>query len=262
MNKDKMIAELADQWKLSGIAEGDTVLVHSSIKRTLMVLRQKGLKPNVQDILDSFLRAVTPNGTLVLPLFNFEFPTTKHFDILNTPSQMGGLTEMARLHTKSVRTGHPIYSFAAIGKEASMFDGVDNISGYGFDSPFAILRQLNGKIASLDLEDRNSMTFYHHVEEMENVNYRYYKNFSGIYVDKKGEQTNKVYKLFVRNIEKKILTELNPAAELMWKEGLYKGERPKQGNGLRTINANQMFDFVTNIIRNNQALGNLYSVGV
>ena len=29
------------------------------------------------------------------------------------------------------------------------------------------------------------MTFYHHVEEINNVDYRYFKKFSGNYIDKK-----------------------------------------------------------------------------
>lgn len=261
MTKDKIIAELSEGWKQSGILAGDTVLIHSSLKRTLQMSSQEGIMITPRDVLDSFSRAVTPSGSVILPLFNFDFPKTKHFDIRSTPSQMGALSEAARLHSPVVRTGHPIYSFAVIGKEAKAFEGVDNISGYGADSPFAILRRLNGKIACLDIEDLNSMTFYHHVEEMECVDYRYFKNFSGTYVDSDGKQTTKVYKLFVRDIERKVLTILNPAGELMWEAGLYKGMRPKQGNGLRTVDANQMFDFVTNIIRTNRALGLLYRIG-
>ena len=60
----------------------------------------------------------------------------------NTKSQMGSLTEAARNHPNSVRTGHPIYSFCAIGKHASKFKMLDNVSGYGADSPFGILRNL------------------------------------------------------------------------------------------------------------------------
>ena len=43
---------------------------------------------------------------------------------------------------------------------------MNNISAYYEESPFAFLARVEGKIASLDLEDQGSMTFYHHVEEM------------------------------------------------------------------------------------------------
>jgi aminoglycoside 3-N-acetyltransferase len=261
MNFSRMIDALADAWNKAGIEAGDTVLVHSNIKRTLMRLRRKGFHVNAQHILDSFLSVVGAQGTLICPLFNFNFSTEKFFDIRHTPSQMGALTEMARQHPNAIRTGHPIYSFAVIGKHAQLFKGVDNMSGYGKDSPFAILRHLNGKIASLDLEDQNSMTFYHHVEEMEQVDYRYFKDFSGRYIDGDGHASVKTYKLYVRNIERKVRTDVNLAGELMWQEGLYKGDRLKEGCGLRTIKATEMYEFVSDLIRHNRALGTLYSLG-
>ncbi|TDA70079.1 MAG: hypothetical protein D9V47_03140 [Clostridia bacterium] len=61
--------------------------------------------------------------------------------------------------------GHPIYSFAVIGALSERFHGVDNFSGNGAGSPFGILCELDGKIAVLDLDDQNSMTFYHHIEQ-------------------------------------------------------------------------------------------------
>lgn len=261
MDFDDFIIELSENWRNSGVHEGDTVLIHSNIKRTLKNARKKGYRVTPQHILDSFIKAVGNTGTVILPLFNFDFPNTKIFDINNTPSQMGVLTEAARLYPDAVRTGHPIYSFAVIGKNSNAFKDVDNESGYGEDSPFAILRELNGKIASLDLDDQSSMTFYHHVEEMMKVNYRYFKEFSGSYTDNNADENNKKYKLFVRDIDNNVLTDVNPAGELMWEAGLYQGDRPKHDTGLRTINANEMYNFVSEIIEKKQALGTLYSIG-
>jgi len=249
---------LAKEWHDAGVMEGDLLLVHSSIKRTITRYADQGIFLSPNDILTSFLIAVGESGTLLLPLFNFDFTTGVPFDISKSASQMGALTEAGRKHPLSVRTGHPIYSFAVIGCEAGNFKNVDNYSGYGSDSPFALLREMNGKIAVLDLPDQNSMTFYHHVEEMHNVSYRYHKEFTGYYTNSNGETELRTYGLFVRNLEKGVLTHVNPAGELMWAEGLYKGNRPKKGSGLRTIKANLMFDFVSNIIASEKAEGLLY----
>lgn len=210
--------------------------------------------------LQSFLDAVGATGTVVFPLFNFGFSNGDPFDIRHTPSKMGKITETARLHPDAVRTRHPIYSFAIIGAAADRFEGVDNRSGYGEDSPFAILRQLNGKIASLDLDDQNSMTFYHHVEEMHQVPYRYMKTFEGPYTDYDGTTESKSYTLYVRNIDQGVQTHVNPTGELLWENGLYTGFGPKQDCGLRVIDANGMFDFVSNIIASGKAEGLLYRV--
>ena len=48
--------------------------------------------------------------------FNFNFKEDKFFDINKTISHMGLLTETARLHPKSERTGHPMYSFVLLVK--------------------------------------------------------------------------------------------------------------------------------------------------
>jgi aminoglycoside 3-N-acetyltransferase len=256
-----IIERLANEWQKSGISQGDTLLIHSSLKRTLKRIIKSGSEISPDVILASFLEAVGSSGTLLLPLFNFDFTKGVAFDYKNTPSQMGILTEVARRHPKAIRTGHPIYSFAVIGNQSEKFREVNNFSGYGEDSPFAILHEMNGKIAVLDLPDQNSMTFYHYIEEMNRVSYRYHKTFTGEYTDLNGCKETRTYGLFVRNIEAGVITHVNPTGELMWEKGLYSGYKPGEGCGLRVVAAQKMFDFVSEIIASGKAKGLLYSIG-
>jgi len=249
-----MNSALAQNWRKCGVNPGDIVLVHSSLKRTLQTYNTTPLA-----VMESFLEAVGPDGTVLFPLFNFDFTKGVPFDIRNTPSQMGALTEAARVHSNALRSGHPIYSFAIIGPQAQHFN-VDNFSGYGPDSPFAILRQLGGKIAVLDLDDQNSMTFYHHIEEMHAVPYRFHKRFTGQYTDANGVTSERTYGLFVRKLEEGVTTDVNRMGDILWEKGLYHGERPKQGIGLRTISANEMYGAVSEVIETGRALGLLYSI--
>lgn len=253
-----LLEKLINDWHNAGIKVGDTVLIHSSLKRTFQRFANKKEPLTIQIILESFKKAVGESGTLLFPLFNFDFTKGITFNIKTTPSQMGSLTEGARLSNGVIRTGHPIYSFAILGAKKSKFIGVNNFSGYGKDSPFAILRELNGKIASLNLTDQNSMTFYHHVEEMNNVKYRYMKEFTGEYTDLDGETKLRTYGIFVRNLEMGVLTHVNPCGKMMWDAGLYSGCRPDEGCGIRVINANDMFNFVSKIIQDGKAKGILY----
>jgi aminoglycoside 3-N-acetyltransferase len=256
-----MLETLQQRWRTSGLEEGDTVLIHSNIKRTLEEYRRNKVDISPSDMLTSFLDVIGDKGTLILPLFNFDFTKGVPFDIRTSESQMGALTEIGRKYNGAVRTGHPIYSFAVIGFKASEFKGIDNVGGYAEDSPFGVLKRLNGKIGSLDLDDQNSMTFYHHVEEAKRVDYRYFKSFTGQYTDSLGDTKNKTYELYVRDIDRGVLTDVNPAGALMWSAGLYKGFRPGEGSGLRLINSRSMFDFVEDLIESGRALGTLYSVG-
>jgi aminoglycoside 3-N-acetyltransferase len=253
------VAHLARQWAAAGVERGDALLLHSNIRRMLLACRRGGRAVSPDEVLDSFLEALGPEGTLLLPLFNFDFTKGVPFDIRHTPSQMGVLTEAGRRRAGAVRTGHPTYSFAAIGAQSERFRGVDNFSAFGEDSPFAILRELDGKIAALDLDEQNSMTFYHHVEELKRVPYRYFKDFTGTYIGWDGVATTRTYRLYVRDLERGVVGEGNPAAEMMWERGLYRGDQPGVGSGLRTIKASDMFEFLSSLIDTGRALGTMYS---
>ena len=250
----KNVERLTSMWRHCGVEPGDVLLVHSSISRTV---RTYQVSP--EEILQSFLDAVGATGTLLLPLFNFDFARGVPFDIRNTPSQMGALTEAGRRHPDALRTGHPIYSFAVIGAQADRFQ-VDNFSGYGPDSPFAILRELNGKIGVLDLLDQDSMTFYHHVEEMHELPYRYHKRFTGAYTDWDGHTTERTYGLFVRDLDQGVETFVHPMGEILWDEGYYQGDRPWVRSGFRVISARRLYDRVAAVIQAGQARNVLYRI--
>lgn len=259
-NADDAVLWLSEQWRLNGVRDGSILLIHSNINRTLRNLKRQGLPASPDVILDSLIAAVGDAGTLLLPLFNFDFTKGLQFDIRSTPSQMGALTEAGRMRSEAVRTGHPIYSFAAIGAQASLFEGIDNVSGYSEESPFGILRRQGGDIAVLDLPDVSSMTFYHHVEEVCAVDYRYYKEFSGPYVDQRGPIADKTYTLFVRDIDRGIETDVDPMGELLWHKGHYSGNRPREGSGMRVISAPILFDETETVIRAGKAEGLLYRI--
>lgn len=260
MNQDRVAQQLSAEWRAAGVGEGDMLLVHSSISRTLRRVKSLYGSACVELVVASLLEAVGEEGTLLFPLFNFDFTKGVPFDIRTTPSQMGVLTETARQWPGAVRTGHPIYSFAIIGKEANSFRGVTNFSGYGADSPFAMLHRARGKIGVIDLPDQQSMTFYHYVEEAFAVPYRYHKIFTGQYVDENGNKENRTFGLFVRNLEQGVQTQVDPMGELLWRKGLYSGCRPRERCGLRVISAEAMFDAVAEVIAQGRAKDLLYRI--
>lgn len=237
------------------IRPGGVLLVHSKITRLVRMAR---VRP--EQIIASLLERVGPAGTLLLPLFNFDFAKGIPFDIRSTPSRMGALTEMGRLWPGAVRTGHPIYSFAAIGQRAELFRDVANRSGYGLDSPFAMIREMNGQIGVIDLPDQESMTFYHHVEEMLGVSYRYHKEFTGLYTDDGGDTAERTFSLFVRDIGQGVCTSVDRMGARLWEKGLYSGEHVGEGSGMRVIDAQALFEETRNVIDDGLANRFLYEV--
>ena len=260
MNSIDILNHLTERWEKSGLKRGDTFLLHSNMKRLLLEFKKKNLKIDLDLIIKSFLNVIGDEGTIIFPFFNFDFVNKNSFCINTSPSRMGALSEYFRKNFSVLRTGHPVYSFGVLGKKKNLFENVDNFSAYSEDSPFGILKNINGKIAILDLDDQSSMTFYHHIEESNNVDWRYFKKFKGTYINKKNKVENKEYAIFVRKIKKNIITFVNPAGELLWKEGLYVGSRPFLNTGLRVIECKQMFDFITNIIQSGKAENILYKI--
>lgn len=258
---DPINNKLIDIWRKSGMASGDTLLLHSSVIDLLAQLRREfKSRTGPKEVLASLLEALGSKGTLVLPLFNFDWPNTGRFDIRTTPSQMGVLSEAGRRHPDAVRTGHPIYSFAAIGHQAKAFAGVNNISGYGADSPFAIVHQLDGRIGVIGLPDQTSMTSYHYVEEQNLVDYRYFKNFPGQYTDATGATHDRTYKLYVRDLDRGVKTDGNRMMDHLWDIGAYVGDKYNEGYGTRTIRFNTMYDEVERMIQRGEAINYLYSI--
>lgn len=258
----RAIDELSSLWSASGVKEGDTVLIHSSLSRTLRRYKDAGIPLTPADAVESFLQAVGSQGTMVFPLWNFDFSRGVPFDIRNTPSQMGALTEAGRFHPQAVRTGHPIYNVAAIGKASREFRGLVNFSGYGEESPFALVHKMKGKVAVLDVVENDSVTFYHYVEEMLNVPYRFHKRFVGDYTDHNGFQSKREFGLFVRFKEPdfEVHITVDPMGELLWEKGLYQGDRPKSGSGLRVIPAETLYNETARVIEEGSAEGLLYTV--
>lgn len=257
---DSTVAFLSEQWSKAGVRSGDLLLLHSNTRGTLIKLKMLGLSMNIESVLDSFLSVLGENGTLLLPLFNFGFCHGETFDLRATPSRMGSLTEAGRLRSSAVRTRNPIYSFAVLGKQRDLFCGVDNFSGYGADSPFGILHRSGGRIAVLDLPDQDSMTFYHYVEESLSVDYRFHKQFTGPYTDFDGVASQRTYNLFVRKTQDGVTTRLDGMEELLWKKGLYSGDRPRTGSGLRVIDARILYDETASVIQQGKARGMLYEI--
>jgi aminoglycoside 3-N-acetyltransferase len=252
-----IVEELAEEWRKSGVCRGDILMIHSSLRRTLQKYQAQDKEISPQIVLESFIEAVGSLGTLLFPLFNYDFTKGIPFDIRHTPSQMGALSEMARLYPRAIRTEHPICSFAVIGAESKRFEHINNYSGWGKDSPFATILEMDGKVALLDCLNA---TMIHHAEEMCEVPYRYHKDFTGKYTDINGETSERTYSFFVRDIENGVINHLYPIKDLLVESGIYKGGQTNSGNFLKVGSARDIFDFVTEVIKSGNTENMFYRI--
>lgn len=228
--------QLVSEFRTIGVQPGDVLLVHSSYKSF------GGVDGGPQTVVDALLEVLGPEGTLIMPTFNFDFNKGQPWDVRSTPSQMGVLTEVARQDPRAKRVFHPIYSFAIIGKHAEYLGGLRYKSSYERDSVFGKLRDLDGKIMVIGLSYTNSMTFFHHIEQMEGVDYRFLKQFTGQVTDWDGTTKTDTFEMLVRDIDKGVITEVNPMGELMEQEGVITVHKIGEAD-VKFMKANEVYAF-------------------
>ena len=250
---------LNEYWNSSKIKEGDSILLHANASRLVKNCLKIDKNFQTNSILRTLLAKIGPTGTIIVPTFSFKSIENKFFDIKKTPSEMGLISELVRKNPVSVRTGHPVYSFAVMGSKKDLFKNVDNEDAFSIYSPFKIIHNMNCKIAIMDLPDSKSMTFYHYIEQMNSVKYRFIKKFSFNYNNLKNEILKKEYSIFVRDLEKKVVTDVDRAGDFLWEQNIYKGDKPKINTGIRVANAKEIFDAISKIIKKNNAIKYLYS---
>ena len=156
-----------------GLCTGDTVLAHSSLRSFGYV------EGGAATVIEALLETVGNSGTVVMPAFSWDNFHDKHgttFDVRNTPSESGRITEEFRRREDALRSSHLCHSVAAIGRHAADITR-ETASAYGEGSAFSVLLQLNAWNLFLGVS-LACCTALHLVEERLRVPYRAYRDFA------------------------------------------------------------------------------------
>lgn len=206
-----------------GIKQGDVVLLTSDITDLYLQCQEHGEQFDPNILLDKFQEAVGEEGTLLIPTYNWGFCQGKTFNYLRTPSKTGAIGNAALRRKDFVRTKHPIYSFAVWGKDAAELCGLDNVESFGVDSPFAYLEKADGKNAFIGSASlRNSFTYIHYIEQKSGASYRFSKTFHSHYVDENGQESERDYAMYVRNLDLDVVCTPDPFVDELYAHGVVK----------------------------------------
>ncbi len=243
MMKKFNTSEFKEAFLELGLQEGDMLMIHSSLLK-FGVPNDVNLEGLSEKIFKILLSVIGENGTMAVPTFNFEYCNGIIFNKQETPSKlMGVFSEYIRKLPESKRSFHPMQSITAVGEKAEFLNENDTVSAFSPEGPFDRLLALNTKVILLGT-DLNSVSMIHWVEEKLKVPYRYWKSFSGIYVDDLISY-QRSYKMFVRSLE------LNPKLNMCYIENQLIREKKIQiynigGSAIRSFNLN---DFVSIAMR-------------
>lgn len=168
---------LIEHLKALGINKRGTLLVHSSFKSIGDV---EGGPDTVLDALSEYMK----DGLLILPTHTWKYidkdnPT---FDVKNSPSNVGILTEKFRKREGVIRSEHPTHSVSALGNEADVV-----VKGeYKHDTPCA-RESVWGKIVDRNAQvlmigvDLTRCTFIHGIEEWVDIQGRMTSSHEKLY---------------------------------------------------------------------------------
>ena len=166
---NKSIVKIKEDLQSMGINKGDDILIHSSFKSL----------GNVEGGIKTFIEAVISHlgdkGTLLIPALSYDpvhamdVPT---FDIKNTPSCVGAITEFFRTYDGVKRSMHPTHSVCAYGYRQDEYikNHYKDDEPVGENSPFRLLPKFGGKVLMLGCGTKSN-TSMHGVEEFSKVPY-------------------------------------------------------------------------------------------
>jgi aminoglycoside 3-N-acetyltransferase len=191
VTKSKILEKLNEV----GVQKGDAIYVASFVS----IL---GNGSNLLgDATEALLEAVGENGTVVMPVFNWDYCSGAVFDPLKTPSQTGVLTEHFRKHPGVLRSYTPPWcTFAVAGNKANEITAVKGTSSFGPDGILQYLYDLNAKYVLIGCSYNEGAVHVHWLEERYGVPYRYWKRFVGS-VRLNGEIQSNVSYMYARQLD-------------------------------------------------------------
>lgn len=254
MNKmfDNLIATLENV----GIKKGDVLYVSSDINVLIYgAISNKYINDfNEEDILlndfvDTLYDTVGDNGTILFPVFSWDFCRGKGFDYYKTKGEVGALSNWVLKNRKDfVRTQHALYSFMVKGKMAKDFANMSYQDAWGQASIFTYFKDHNSKQLLFNIEAFQGLTFGHYVEQCVDVPYRHPKYFIDKYKDANGMEEVRMYSMYVRDIDissacgiyNKFLIDNNVAKQTEW-----------QNNKLTVVELGKSYPIIENDMLNN-----------
>lgn len=170
------VDSIVDDLTRLGVEAGEVVIVHSSLSALGWVAG------GAQAVVEALLRSVGPSGTLVMPTqsgqlsdpANWSQPPVPAdwiepiraglpaYDPSLTPTRsMGEIVECFRRHPATIRSPHPLVSFAANGPAAHQIVGEHPLTpALGETSPLARLYDLDARVLLLGVGHANNTSLH------------------------------------------------------------------------------------------------------
>ena len=240
------VCDLLDALRELGIRRGDTICVHSQIYS----LGKAGMLRNdyLNMILKVLKEAVGENGTIIMPAFSYSFCDKQIFDVQESKSTVGILTEFFRNSEGVSRTVHPIFSFSVWGRRKKEFLNI-GLDAFSMDSVYGKMIQGNDKMVLLGAD--KGYTIYYLAEESVGVSHRFFKYFSGIVRDGEKEYDMTV-PYYVRHLDKRSEEDPQKVSEYLLKKGI-EARVPFGWGNISSFQCKNMYESIVEKIKEDES---------
>jgi len=243
-NKNIYCSDIIDSFKKAGLQEGDTIFVHSDIS-VFGKLKTTDRGFFLEALIDAIKETVGVSGTIIMPTFTYSFCKNETYDVRNSKSDVGTLSEFFRKQSDVIRTNHPIFSVAIWGKNKSKYIDIGR-DCFDNSSIFGKLHKDKAKIVFFGAPF-NSCTYIHHIEQMMPIKYRYFKTFKGKIKMDDNEYEDE-YTYFVRHLDKNVILDTTKLERYLLNNNLMK--QAILGNGeILVIDSDLLFDEGTKMLK-------------
>jgi aminoglycoside 3-N-acetyltransferase len=226
--------QLEDDFRKAGIKSGDIILVHSSLSKIGHLI------DGPKTFVDALINVVGEKGTILMPtspnaVYQFDYiQQHKIFDVLNTPSKTGKITEYFRTLPGVKRSWHPTEPVSGWGANVDFFldEHFNQLTPYNSKSPFYKVSEQGGKLLYIGVTLANAGTNLHTLEDA--VDFKFPVYADEIFVTELIDPTGKRHrvKTKVHNPEFSKKRKCDDLIPLFKKEGALKTVKIGQADAL------------------------------
>lgn len=185
------VPQLVKNLRNMGITAGDTLLVHSSMSKIGY------LEGGPATVVKALLTVLGPEGNLLMPsspvigLAKDYMQKEPVFDLLNTPSRAGAITEYFRRMDGVKRSFHPLEPVCATGPFAAFFTGehFGEPTPYSEKSPFYRVAEAGGKVLLIGVTLNQASSSLHLLDDLIQKKFPVYvaDKYRAMMIDEEGQ---------------------------------------------------------------------------
>ncbi|MBO05632.1 MAG: hypothetical protein CMI58_01075 [Parcubacteria group bacterium] len=244
ITKDYIISAL----KELGLKQGEDLMVHSGLGEIGKLADIKDGNKLGNIIIDLMIDLIKP-GTLIFPVYSYSFCNKEEFNPKESLSTVGALTNIFWKRKDSIRSLHPIFSIAAIGKDAEHYTEIKNNVCFGKETFFDRLVESHVKVLGFGTRLVAALTLLHHTEQMNNVPYRYIKSFEGSIRTGNTVKEEK-FEYFVRNLDMDTYFRLDKIEKFLSKHDAF-NSIPFGGSRIDIVESSKVFNLLSKELQKN-----------